>query len=462
MTRFALNLPQLYRRIVRPPTATSTDLPFVLPLFDGTSRRTDDSFLGTGLLIAPQFVLTCYHVVAEFCHRSASGKPDSGIRTYVGEPHQVVTASVVKADSALDLALLRLDAPLDGLPSMPFLMNLNAVFIERIRSWPLFASGYAEHRSGGKQTLHSLAGLKTTGVHSGSGTIEDLQADGGVPTGFSGGPALVRLPGGALACLGLVFLGGERSSTTRIRPTDVLLEFIRSVDAHPKIIDARTVPRPSRFVGVRSASVLVAVLLLLGSASVLSYQRLSKNLRPTRVSGPKESNDMSGPLWDPAVADDGTILEPPDDVPYQPPDTPSHVAADCIRLATSTDRTQAATVTVINDTSGELRIIRYLHECPWHENIPGPLDNARIPAKSIRWYVHVGAPTVLNHVQPGYGWFRVGTGPSPRRKYQIDLLPEWKLLLPRGKYTIRIIRLDTGPNNLPMTVQAIWKDEGAQ
>jgi hypothetical protein len=235
----------------------SDDFPFVLPLFQDSGRRRprqprtgiaainttgqrevprrrgpcQRTFLGSGLLIAPDVVLTCRHVVQQ--PDGAGGYFDDYIpvATQVGASGADVSGQVRAADNARDLALLRLTSA-SARPVVPFLTDLKGAAEVWLRDQPWYGIGFPAEGRGEELRVYEVESV-LLGLRPGSHTLADVQLKGGLPEGFSGGPVLVRLQDGVWACLGVISLGGIRSATSRIIPADVVLEFLRTAVIAP-------------------------------------------------------------------------------------------------------------------------------------------------------------------------------------------------------------------------------------
>ena len=340
---FLLPLFDAFQRLVRRRRGPESDLPFVLPLFDAAIDPAKPNFRGTGLLVAPNYVLTSRHVVAE--QDGHGGYFDELISSVVVQAvGRYIPGVELKADSARDLVLVRLEDRLDGVPGPPLLARLTQKSIERLRKRPLYACGYPEEYGGVRQHFYSLSSLKATGVYLPTGEIEDLQVEGGVGSGCSGGPALVRLPSGAWACFGIVRLGGSRSPTTRISPAKVVLEFLGSAEVRPKTLDARKVPSEN---WRRRTALAVIPLGLLGFGSYFACKWIfyddpcaEKNLQLIQV---KESDNNNN---HPLAAYQPESPFPTDD-PQKPQSPPSPKLVGC-------------SLTVINRTGIPIRLWRFL------------------------------------------------------------------------------------------------------
>lgn len=187
------------------------------------------AFLGTGMLVEPDCLLTCKHVVQE---TDPLGRPLAPSRVL---PYLVVESTAgqrveVRPEESViapdwDLALLKLVAPLAGdIP--PFLWGLTKALEPTLRATPLEVFGYPKVERTGRLWQHSITGpLLVPSYRAPEGTLSQFQITGGLPEGVSGSPVLVAL-GAQWAYVGTVYLGGERAATSRVIPADVVVEFL--------------------------------------------------------------------------------------------------------------------------------------------------------------------------------------------------------------------------------------------
>lgn len=194
--------------------------PPVVRVFSG---RDSGVFLGTGVLAAPDWVLTCKHVMMEtdpFGQPTDQPLANVSIRSAAGE--RVDVARIV-VDDELDLAVLLLERPLDIAPPL-FVWGLTKAMESVIHSCPLTAFGYAQGHRGRALWQHELRDLRFFYTHVDE-TLTEVQSAGGIPAGCSGGPVLLRLADRALY-IGTVYLGGERSATSRVIAADPVARFL--------------------------------------------------------------------------------------------------------------------------------------------------------------------------------------------------------------------------------------------
>lgn len=188
----------------------------VLPIFQ---RHGEESlFLGSGVLVNKDHVLTCEHVVSV---DSPNSKPKS---LYISAEEPVVVDSVIAADPARDLALLRLSRSLNR-QSAFFIDNLGGEGTKSLLSG-IRVCGFQEV---GGIAIQSRATIREVSLHVNdekSDQLLEVQINGGVPEGYSGGLAMVKTDTG-WSGIGLTQLGGKRSATSRMLATAVLAEFCR-------------------------------------------------------------------------------------------------------------------------------------------------------------------------------------------------------------------------------------------
>ena len=182
-------------------------------------------FLGTGMVIGPRHVLTCRHVVLEtapFGQLTNAAYPTLLIE--LPDDRRISVRSPL-IDQARDLALLELVEPIDAdIP--PFLSNLTQAIESKLRSSSLIAYGYAQSGQDGELWHHHVSNLALLpSYRKDAETMAQLQLSGGLPIGTSGGPVLLH-SGSKFYFLGTVYLGGERSATSRLIMADSVAEFL--------------------------------------------------------------------------------------------------------------------------------------------------------------------------------------------------------------------------------------------
>lgn len=210
---------------------------FVLPIFQegpGGAER----LLGTGIVVAPNRVLTCRHVVHK---RDAQGDisdtPVRKIRTRIGEGGEGIACKVVDFDRDRDLALLETKTHLEREP-LGFLEGVTGEHVAPFRQLSWYVFGFAAEGTRADLRCYLITPL-LHGVSVDTDFLSDLQAEGGLAEGVSGGPLLLQMPDETWAGLGVVYLGGRRAATSRIIPADVLLKFLGGSG-----VAARAIPAP--------------------------------------------------------------------------------------------------------------------------------------------------------------------------------------------------------------------------
>jgi hypothetical protein len=178
-------------------------------------------FLGTGILIAPQYVVTCFHVVGpeEMVQRDYVLFFGSGKDSVEQRPGAVEAVS-----PSHDLALLRLDECATGRP-VQLVRGLTTSPERDLSALEWHVLGYSR-----RDARHFLRSVRMesprhfSSDHQ-SGVLIDAQVGGGLHAGFSGGP-VVLVGKGAWLCLGMACLGGEGAATSRIILADCIVGFL--------------------------------------------------------------------------------------------------------------------------------------------------------------------------------------------------------------------------------------------
>ncbi|MGD8713082.1 MAG: serine protease [Desulfobacterales bacterium] len=166
----------------------------------GSRGNTVPVFLGTGMLVAPEWVLTCKHVVFEEdpLGRLTDG-PVYNFSVQSGEGTQI-SARRPLTDPNWDLALLKLDSNLTADPP-PLLWGITEAQERELRICPLSAFGYTQVEQTGPLWQHQVKDLLLLpSYREPSGTLTQIQLRGGIPAGCSGGPVLLPLgaPAGSM------------------------------------------------------------------------------------------------------------------------------------------------------------------------------------------------------------------------------------------------------------------------
>jgi len=189
-------------------------------------------FLGSGVLVGPNRVLTCRHVVE--LHIAVPGgtrvEPLVGLQLAV---ESVSSACIPLAGepfihSHSDLALLTLSEPLPGIAPLSFLHNLTPAVLESLHACSLWPVGFpASDRGQALEYVRTqLVIKKTRFTAQGDDKLAKLYVSEGLSKGFSGGPLLVfdrQQPYG----VGINALGGDANSWSQAVAADVVLEFLR-------------------------------------------------------------------------------------------------------------------------------------------------------------------------------------------------------------------------------------------
>ncbi len=199
-----------------------SDLTCLVRVLGGTSPD-DLAFLGTGMLVESALVLTCRHVVRKDNPWDPSDRmilPHLLVESVTGQ--QVVVRPEVIVGEAEDLALLTLAAPLPG-DVPPFLYGLTKTLVPTLQRAPLEVFGFtANDKLIPRQ--YDITGLLTLYTYQ-EGTLLDFQLHGGLQEGVSGSPVLVGL-GDQWAYVGIAYLGGERSASSRVIMADPVVRFL--------------------------------------------------------------------------------------------------------------------------------------------------------------------------------------------------------------------------------------------
>lgn len=192
---------------------------------NGTER-----FIGTGILVTSDHVLTCKHVVRE---RDPSGRVTDdyhhGYAVYIAECGRIGAHSPID-DEQYDLALLVLDRSVNQ-TSARLLSHLGRNADRVLRESRKDVLGFANFDEGRSLQTHDVTDrILLTSFQDGEDTnvseyLSVVQLNGGLPSGCSGGALTVHVAGTAIV-VGMIYLGGERAATSRAIMADPLLAFL--------------------------------------------------------------------------------------------------------------------------------------------------------------------------------------------------------------------------------------------
>lgn len=222
----------------------------------------DERFLGTGMLVAKDVVVTCAHVIAG-CDRIAVQLRARPTRSAGGSRRGVVAAQLIfpvdpsgsRAEALAthaddDVAVLRLDAEagaaLDAeVAPLGLLEDVRPPFLRAVAD-QLEVRGFASARGapGIARGLLLRGSLWTRP----DGTVHSGQLDGGMPPGSSGSPLLLHGPEPWVA--GILFLGGEGAGQSTFYGADLLLSVLGRLGIDPRVRRATTLASaPARTLG---------------------------------------------------------------------------------------------------------------------------------------------------------------------------------------------------------------------
>src|SRR5579871_1495433 len=184
---------------------------------------------GSGMLVTPDHVLTCAHVVLDIPAETWDPGRDNlrifdvmvNLETDSQTPvHR--RANIVAYDRP-DIALLRLDRPVDARP-LSFVSGLRVSHIAEFARAKASVIGFSKIESGQlvqcpvEGSILPVSSLTT-------GQPLNIQMGQGLSSGMSGGPLLLKVKD-QWFCAGMAYLGGNTSAVSRLILSDVLLEFL--------------------------------------------------------------------------------------------------------------------------------------------------------------------------------------------------------------------------------------------
>jgi hypothetical protein len=201
-----------------------SEFPFVFPLFTSLPAAGNLSgFAGTAFLVAPDLLLTCRHVA----------KKD--LVFHIGKRASATRAAVrTLGAKSFDIAILQFQRSIGHAEPLPLLIGLRRD--EPNMSWlqaqTLKTVGYPHNERGA--TYHEAHVEFRSPDFGQDGLLNNIQINFGLHDGRSGSPVFVSLPDGKRACVGMLYLGGEQSSTSRFYAADALVRFMRDHGCSPK------------------------------------------------------------------------------------------------------------------------------------------------------------------------------------------------------------------------------------
>ena len=203
-------------------------------------------FLGTAIVIAPDQILTCRHVVVERDIRGlyAEAPIDTEhLLIQYGNNAETIAPRDIITDTRWDLALLTLPSPIT--PAGPaFLHEVTWSHSSYLKECELQAFGYPGMEDG-ESLRRQPVSAKMPSFQTESNRLADLQLEGGLPAGCSGGPVLMEFQD-RLLCLGIIYLGGEKSGSSRLIAADTIVAFLHKHGVEPSaLVDAQQVLVPT-------------------------------------------------------------------------------------------------------------------------------------------------------------------------------------------------------------------------
>ena len=232
-----------------PDPSPSTDFPHVVQLFNNRELSAD-AFKGCGVLFGSQHVLTCHHVVKDLAKIGTDD--DWFAKDADGTVLKVSRQRIVSTDKP-DLALMEIEKEgVDGQArersqtGLSMLMGLTDQFIEMNLNHKRF------YAIGGSTSCSTIAWctdrygrlMKPPGpqIHE---IYDNVQCEGGIPDGFSGGPVLVHHDA-QWVCIGINWLGRDESGNSRFLTADSIHRFLNN--HRPELIGISAI----RFVDLQS------------------------------------------------------------------------------------------------------------------------------------------------------------------------------------------------------------------
>jgi hypothetical protein len=202
----------------------------IVPLVLRGARR---QFLGTGIVVSPQVVLTCAHVLA-------SGRSDFFDQSFTEDDllsaDEVCIIDGEKTHLPSQICCQRIPQPGDPVffgdfccvrfPELPGLIPAHLCRSHGLAGHEFQALGFTSELL--KPAARIVPGVRIIhGEHKAdTGAVQHVQVNGGLPEGLSGAP--VFTVGQDAVVVGMLQLGGTSSATSRFVAVDALSEFLSS------------------------------------------------------------------------------------------------------------------------------------------------------------------------------------------------------------------------------------------
>jgi hypothetical protein len=177
--------------------------------------KSEGEFMGTGILVAPDYVLTCDHVVRA---------GDDELPKVTVELGEVRDGRVVAFSDSHDLALIHLAYPVQGEP-VQFVAGLKKGHTRALLDASWEAVGYSVRDSQDFLRNYPINGTLFIAHDESSGSLLDAQSEGGLPEGISGSPLFIETAG-YKACVGMAYYGGEYAAKSRVILADCIVGFL--------------------------------------------------------------------------------------------------------------------------------------------------------------------------------------------------------------------------------------------
>jgi len=189
----------------------------------------DGIFLGTAFLVAPNYVVTCRHVLTP-ANESMKTSCDVLFSGGGNEPNRILgtvekTSGTQEENSeGYDLVLVRLaDAP--GTRAVRLLKGFTFSDRHSLARAEWTVIGYSGRDASQYRRVEVIEAPPRFTATQDTGSLLEAQIDHGIANGCSGGPLLVEASR-EWFCLGMVYVGGEASATSRFVLADCIVDFL--------------------------------------------------------------------------------------------------------------------------------------------------------------------------------------------------------------------------------------------
>ena len=180
-------------------------------------------FWGTGIIVAPQWILTCNHVYKEMMQHS--GQNFSALKIKLNNSNELVSVDSIEKHNTHDLVALHTVSRIQAqIPT--FIRNLKPILYRNVKELTFDIIGFESLEVGPTLVMANLS-APTFEARDNEWQLKIVQLNGNAKEGNSGGPVLIQ-HNQRTACIGMTWLGGSKSKTSQLIASEVLIEFLEN------------------------------------------------------------------------------------------------------------------------------------------------------------------------------------------------------------------------------------------